>query len=306
MITSSPELPALDLNGNVIEYLRGVKAVDLEKAVANGLKPEILFRKKVDGQYITAHCSPDGQVYLSPTFAQALWCMAYLIVKISDDGIVRGEFKEYGVDLMSAYREIKEQDVKYRETEYIRSLVEARELSALFQLVCRFTKHSYSDADIEVVRVIQSDGELVRRVNGVYMAAVGFLLIHEAAHFDSTNIDFPSKEEKEQYADDRAMEDTFYRGEQWRKTSQLGALCALLMGFISNPPLAPVEGYYREDVRLFRQAAKVTDQRMANVVVAYVLCFWLDTYHDITIKVRHNSENETITEIKNTIKEKFN
>lgn len=197
MNTSTPKLPVIDLNGNVIEYLRGVKAVDLEKAVVNGLKPEILIRKKVNRQYITAHCSSDGQVYLSPTFAQALWCIAYLIVKISDDGIVRGEFKEYGVDLMSAYREIKEQEVKYRETEYIRSLVEARELSDLFQLVCRFTKHSYSDADIEVVRVIQSDGELVRRINGVYMAAVGFLLIHEAAQFDSTNIDFPSKEEKE-------------------------------------------------------------------------------------------------------------
>ena len=222
MNTSTPKLPALDLNGNVIEYLRGVKAVDLEKAVANGMKPEILFRKKVNRQYITAHCSTDGQVYLSPTFAQALWGMAYLIVKITDDGIVLGEFKEYGVDLMSAYREIKEQEVKYRETEYIRSLVEARELSDLFQLVCRFTKHSSSDADIEVVRVIQSDGELVRRINGVYMAAVGFLLLHEAAHFDSINIDFPSKEEKEQYADDRAMDDTFYREERWRKTSQLG------------------------------------------------------------------------------------
>lgn len=306
MITSTPKLPALDLNGNVIEYLRGVKAVDLERAVVNGLKSEIHFCQKVYGLYITAHCSPEGQVYLSPTFAQALWCMAYLVVKITDDGIVHGEFEEHGVDLMVAYREIKEHEVKYRETEYIRSLVEARYLSDLFQLVCRFTKHSYSDADVEVVQNIQTDGELVRRVNGVYIAAVGFLLIHEAAHFVSTNLYFPSKEDKEQYADDRAMEDTFLREERWRKTSQLGALCALLMGFVSNPLLAPVGGYYREDIRLFRQAAKVTDQRMANVVVAYVLCFWLDTYHDITIKVRHNSEYETISEIKNTIIEIFN
>lgn len=305
MYTSSPEFPALDLNGNVMEYLRGVKAVDLEKAVANGLKPRIHICQKVDGQYITAHCSSDGQVYLSPTFAQALWCMAYLIVKITDDGIVLGEFKEYGVDMMAAYHEIKEHEVKYRETEYIRSLVEARELSDLFQLVCRFTKHSYCDADVEVVRTIQSDGELVRRINGIYTAAVGFLLIHEATHFDSANIEFPSKEEKEQYADDRAMEDTFYREERWRKTSQLGALCALLIGFISNPSLAPLKGYYREDIRLFRQVNKVKDQRMAAIVVAYVLCFWLDAYHDISIKVQHNSEGETISEIKNTIKATF-
>lgn len=42
MITVLYKSPALDLNGNVIEYLHGCKAVDLQNAVANGLIPEIV------------------------------------------------------------------------------------------------------------------------------------------------------------------------------------------------------------------------------------------------------------------------
>lgn len=86
---------------------------------------------------------------LSPTFAQALWCMSYLAVSLCDKSIVEKEFNAKGVAVSRAYDDIIHHEIKYAETEYIRSLVEAKELSDIFQLVCRFTKHNHTHADIK-------------------------------------------------------------------------------------------------------------------------------------------------------------
>ena len=149
MHVNKPGLPVLNLNGNVIEYIHQIKSVNLREAVNNGLKPFVNIEEIVAGQYITAHCCNNGQVYLSPTFAQALWCMSYLAVSLCDKSIVEKEFNAKGVAVSRAYDDIIHHEIKYAETEYIRSLVEAKELSDIFQLVCRFTKHNHTHADIK-------------------------------------------------------------------------------------------------------------------------------------------------------------
>lgn len=291
------DMPVRCLDGNVNQYISGIRSINIEKAICNGLKRHIKYHEFVSDEQITAYCSKDGQVYLSPSFAQAIWCMAYLVVSLVDSEIVNQEFKREGVSSSAVLDEIMKSNVRCPETTYLEALNDASETSNIFQLVCRFVKKTYNDKDLLFIRTFDDTGDLEQRSNGVYVAAIGFLMAHEAAHYvcDKT---FSTKAEYEQYADDKAFDDTYCRESIWVRTSQLGAICALLMGFISNPYLEPIEGYYREDIRLFRQVDKIKDWPKAKMAVAYVLNFWFDTYHDKQFDVHYDNVEETIREIK--------
>ena len=301
-------LPVMRLNCNVTDFLSAINTIDIRTAIQKGLKNEIIFAEDYDGKPVNALCTEDGQVYLSPNFAQAVWNMCYAGLKLADHTLSTEECISEGSTLDSVYKSILESGCSLPECLYIKGVVEAMDWEPMLDMAKAFRRKWAIKKDFETLNAIDICGAFESRVNGMYMCGMGGILLHEITYFFNDHYErktFESRRDLEQEADDVAFEALMAQSPAYRRTGVLGCLCAYLLAFFTNKDLIENEAYYREDVRLFRQFDKVKDEdckRRANVIVAYVLSQWLKEEHEKEIAVEHNREEKAVELIREELK----
>ncbi len=302
-------LPVMKLNYNVTDFFKMVKTIDIQDAIRNGLKNEIIFEEYLKEVPLNASCAEDGQVYLSPTFAQAVWNMCYAGLKLADYKVSEEECIAEGSKLEVVYHSILESGCTLPECLYIKSMVEAMDWESMIDLAKAFRRKWAMTKDYETLGEIDITGAFESRVNSMYMIGMCGILIHELTHFFNDHFErtkSESRKDLEQEADDFAFEAILALPEPYRRTGVLGYLCAYLLAFFNNPKLIENDMYYREDIRLFRQFDKVNDKdckRRANVMVAYTLSRWFMEEHEIEITVEHDREEKAVEMIREELKQ---
>jgi len=301
-------LPVMKLNCNVTDFLESIDTIDIRAAIKKGLKNEILFADCYDENPVNALCTEEGQVYLSPYFAQAVWNMCYAGLKLADYTLSKEECISEGSTLESLYQSILDSGCTLPECLYIKGVVEAMDWEPMLDMAKTFRRKWALNNDFDTLDAIDIYGAFESRVNGMYMCGMGGILIHEMTHFFKDHFErkaYESRRDLEQEADDVAFEALLTQTPAYRRTGVLGCLCAYLLAFFANKNLIENANYYREDVRLFRQFDKVKDRdckRRANVIVAYVLSQWFKEEHGKDIAVEHNQEEEAVELIREELK----
>ena len=298
-------LPVELLSYSITDFFKYIKTIDIQDAVNNGLKSEIKLAKTRNGHVINAACTPEGQVYVSPTFAQAIWNMCYAGLWLADGIILTKEAEKEGSSLQAIYEAIVGRQCTEPECLYIKGVSEAKDWNYMIDKAVAYKRNwNLEDDDIEMGQL-----DLHEAFNGVigrlYQAGMGTVLLHELTHFYHNHFHDRQRDrkDKEQEADDIAF-DAIQKIEarEGRKAAVIGILSVYLLGFFHNPQLTPNNDYYREDVRLFRQFDKVVEFRKeCNILVAYVLSKWLHENHHITIEVEYGNEENAIAAIRDVI-----
>lgn len=301
-------LPVMKLNCNVTDFLGAINTIDIRAAIRKGLKNEIKFADYYDQNPVNALCTEDGQVFLSPYFAQAVWNMCYAGLKLADYTLSKEECILEGSTLEKVYQSILESGCSLPECLYIKGVVEAMDWEPMLDMAKAFRNKWAIKKDFDTLNTIDIYDAFNSRVNGMYMCGMGGILLHEMTHFFKDHFErkeYESRRYLEQEADDVAFEALLSQTPAYRRTGVLGYLCAYLLAFFSNKDLIENDDYYREDVRLFRQFDKVKEgdcKRRANVVVAYVLSRWFKEGHGKEIKVEHNQEEKAVELIREELK----
>jgi len=305
------QLPVEKLAGNIVDFFKNIISIDIPAAEAKGLCPLIRFQKSVDGKNINSRCGKDGRVYLSPTYAQALWCLCYVALYLSDKRIIDAGFEAYHIKTEDVCKEIEKSGTHCVECDYIYTLCHAYDWEDMLLMCNLFRKNQYSLNDLKILSNIDvTNNAFTTIVNGAYRSAVGAVLTHELVHFNSEHFERMSSEQRrdlEMEADNKAMEAVLaIKDEKERKTAEIGVMCAYLLSFFNNYKLLPSAIYYREDVRLFTQYDKVTkEKRQVSIIVANILTQWLKQFHNVEIQVKQDREDETVEEIRKTITDRF-
>lgn len=297
--------PAEKLTNNVSDFFSLINTIDIKDAVSKGLNPIIHFMSTVNGKDINAMCTPQGQVYVSPTFAQALWNLCYVGLWQADDRIVREELQKEGMTLEMVCEEIDKAECQDARALYFKALLSAYNQEDLIYMNLNLLQNTYTGGDDRMLGSINVAGELEKKVNGMCMTGMGCILLHELTHFygDHTQrMANTDRRDLEQEADDMAFDALLNLSGDMYKTGVLGGIAPFLLGFYRNPPLTPSPNYYREDIRLFRQYDKITkEKRRVSIFIANVLSDWLERFHNIKLEVKRECEDETVEEIKKII-----
>ena len=306
-LTECPKfcLPAELLTTSVSDFFHLVKAIDIDEAIRKGLKPQIKFMKSIEGTTINACCSSDGQVYLSPTFAQAIWNVCYAALYLADGIIMEKEAEKNGSSIKRLYDELIKYDCKKPECLYIKSVCEAKDWAYMIEKAVAYRRNWNLEADDKDMSQIDLADSFAGRVGALYKSAVGTVLLHELTHYSHNHFgdDQTARRDKEQNADDTAFDAVLQLGNRVeRKAAVIGFLSVLLLAFFNNPQLVRTDNYYREDIRLFRQFDKIKEFRgEANIIVANVLAKWLKDERNITFDVIYGQEDVAVTTIREMI-----
>ena len=297
--------PAEQLTNNVSDFFNLITTIDIQDAVNKGLNPYIHFMSTVNGEVINALCTDKGDVYISPTFAQALWNMCYVGLWLADDRIVREELEMKGLTLEQVCDEIEKEKCDDPRALYFMALHSPLNWEDLIYMNLGLLQNAYTNADDIMLGGVNMRGELEKRVNGMCMTGMGCILLHELTHHYGKHpqrVANTSRKDLEQEADDQAFDALLALEGNIYKTAILGGLAPFLLGFYRNPPLAPTPNYYREDIRLFRQYDKIVkEKRRVSIFVANVLSDWLYRFHSTTVEVKNGHEEDTVEEIRKII-----
>lgn len=298
--------PAEKLTNNISGFFGNITAINIQDAVNKGLNSQIQLMTTREGMVINACSSKDGNVYVSPTFAQAFWNLCYIGLWLSDDRIVTEELSANGMTLDQVYNEIDKTGNKDPRCLYLKALYEAFDWDDLLIKAIFLLQNQYTKSEDQFYGNINMLDELVKRVSGLYMTGMGCILLHELTHYykDHHVRRFTENiKDLELEADNWAFDSILSLTGGLKTTAILGGIASLLLPFYMNPQLRPFANYYREDVRLFTQYDKISgiDKTKASIFVANVLSSWLKRYHSRTIVVKRNHEEETVEEIRNIL-----
>lgn len=302
------ELPVYKLNYNITQFFSMITNIDINDAIKAGLKNEIVLAEKVDGNNINACCSSEGQVYLSPKFAQAVWNMCYAGLKLADYNLSEVECNKEGTTLDELYVSVLKSGCTLPECLYIRELHDAKDWELMIEEAIVFRRKWAVEQDYDLMAKMDISNAFGTRVNGMYMAGMGGILLHELTHFYKDHWDKKGcidQRDLEMDADNVSFEALLALPIAVRRSAVLGSLCSYLLAFFNNKDLKSVDSYYREDIRLFTQFDKIVDKdckRRADVIVAYVLSRWLKKYHNIDIPVIHDHEEDAVLQIRKELK----
>jgi len=305
MDNSSYILPVDRLNYSINEFFGWIKTIDIENAVKKGLNPKITICEQVKGKTINACCAPDGNVYISRLFAQSIWNLCYVALKLSDYKITEEGFAKENHSYNEMYEEMKSHRNEYEEVDYLMSLYEAENWEDMLWLTIACSQKNLIEKDYIKLSNLPVDNSFCCRVNGIYHTAVGSILLHELIHFDNNHFIrkiVEKRKDLEMEADNLAFDAVIQISDHKRQeTAVIGVMCAHLISFFSNPQLKPLENYYREDVRLFHQYDKIKDnRRKASIIIANVLSKWFEHSHSVIID-QLSSEEETVNLIRSEI-----
>jgi hypothetical protein len=298
--------PAEKLTNNITDFFRNITAIDIQDAVKKGLNPQIQLMTTREGKVINACSSSDGNVYVSPTFAQAFWNLCYIGLWLSDYKIVTEELAANKISLDMVCHEIDKSGSTDTRGLYLKALHDAYNWEDLLIKTTFLLQNQYTTSDDQFYSNINMLDELVKRVSGLYMTGMGCILLHELTHYykDHHVRRFTENiKDLEKEADDWAFNSILSLTGDIKTTAILGGIASLLLPFYMNPQLKSKTNYYREDIRLFTQYDKISgkDKTKACIFVANVLSSWLERYHNRTIVVKRDHEEETVEEIRKVL-----
>lgn len=297
--------PAEKLTNNVTAFFQNINTIDIQDAVNKGLNPNIHLMRSMNGKSINSLCTEKGNVYISPVFAQALWNLCYAGLWLSDYRIISEEFAEKGYTLDVVCADIDKANCVEPECLYLKAIQGAYKWEDMLLQTVFLLTDQYNKNDDIFLGFINTEGELEKRVNGLFQTGMGCILLHELMHYYGDHFARLASENRrdlEQEADDKAFDAILALEGNIRKSAILGVMASYLLLFYMNPKLVVNDEYYREDERLFAQYDKIDDKRRASIFVANVLTEWLKRYHNINVEVKHGQEEETVEEIRSILR----
>lgn len=301
-------LPVERLSDNVSDFFDFIKSIDIQDAINKGLNPLIRQAVSIDGKKINALCSDEGFVYFSPTYAQALWNLAYVGVVISDTRICNDMLRSIcHTNLQSVCEEIDKAKCNDYRAQYFKALNESISIDEMLYLAHAYLQNINQTSDNRMLSSLPVDGVLESRINGVYRAGMGCVLLHELTHYYNDHFDrskFEDRRDLELEADKVAFEGILsIENPKERNTAIIGGICSQLLGFYMNPYMVPSENYYGSDIRLFAIYDMVEgDKRSVGIVIANVLQSWLERFHHIPVTIQLDNELEAVEEIREIVK----
>lgn len=301
--------PIDKLTNRVSEFFNDIEAINIHEAVDKGLDPRIDFMATFDGRVILAECSPYGKVRVSPCFAQAFWNLCYAGLSLADGWIIKEELAAEGTTLAEVCKAIDAVACQDSRALYLKAINVAFDWEKLLVQMHSLLMNFYTEEDNVFLGGIDCEGEIEKRVGGMYKTGMGFILLHELSHYDKGHFQRQSYEnikDLELEADSLAFDSVLALKDNTRKTAILGSIAALLLPFYINPYLKSNHYYYREDKRLFTQYDKIKNdenvKKESSIFVANVLSEWLARYHSYKIEVKRYHEDETVEEIRTYLK----
>lgn len=271
-------LPVSVLNYSVTNIFSKLPSLKIEEVIKKGLKPQILYQDYVDGEECLAEIHDDGQVYLSLSFAQSIWNLCSVILKLVDYKIIEDEFLRNGIEIDQVYVELTDSGCTDYRIKYLVSLIDAPDWEEMYLFFETFLNKTQTDTDIAKLNSFDLYSPFFVKVSGMYSYALAFVLLHELFHLDKGHFEescmLPDTDQEWQ-ADDCAF-DSFMKDLNGNdlKSSFYGTMAVLLSFFYLNPELNNNDIHPREDKRLFRQYHKIpfgeTKEKIDKVVQLFL------------------------------------
>lgn len=269
------QYPIEKLHYSVMELLAPMDIV--KKAVAMGLKNEIIFAEEVDGRKVCVEIHPSGQVYLSPSFCQFLWNMSYSALIITDTNILLRELKALGL-CKDIFVQMIDSLKGYPEVDFLLSEFNARPWEQVFDLGIKCLYGKLSQIEEKEVEMLDIRSNLALKVNGIYRSALFFALLHEAEHWVNNHFyrripRIDKEKEADGYAFDEILKSSVGA---LRRTHTIGCMSILCAFFFINPKFNNNGCYPYEDERLFAQFDKLSgrDMESCRSLIVNVLSAW--------------------------------
>lgn len=242
LIKSKKCFPVICLNNQIIEKLEELNSIGIRTLLQEGLKKIIDFNEFNGPIKVPAEINSLNSIKISIAYCQFLWGISYVALNVYDCNIIQNELRKNPTlkdDLIKEYEKAKnelgEEDClrELRAANYVNKYLDEskvfkdcykvfeRGLSLLNKEVTDFTEF------YDIPNVLYESNE---KVNGIYLYAVLFILIHEISHFSLGHVE--STTENEYAADSGAFWTLNADLNDTEKTSAnigiLTALCSLL------------------------------------------------------------------------------
>lgn len=305
-------LPVEQLSRNITDFYQHISTIDIKGAIKSGRVKNLvkfktwLYDKNWKKYYVNAEAHPDGQVYISPTFAQAMWCLCYAALKVSDYDFLKSNYERLmKMSVEDVCKMIQENDCHEPEAEYVVGLVESEPVDKMLVLIDKFMCNKQTLDDEHYLSSIPLNTAFTTRVDALFMAAGGMCLLHEFVHIAHEHFKNPkgvTRHELEMDSDNTAFDSLLALEPQIRKTGIYGGICMLLTLLFMNPCLTPSSSHPREDVRLFAQYDKLKDEKPNSaVMIATVMRMWMKVYHGIDVSCASGMEEIFVEQIRNIL-----
>lgn len=305
-------LPVEQLSLNITDFYRNISTIDINGAVKSGKVKNLakyktwLYDENGKKYYVNAEAHSNGQVYISPTFAQAMWCLCYAALKVSDYDFLKSNYERLmKMSVEDVSKMIQENDCREPEAEYVVGLVESEPADKMLALIDKFMSNTQTLDEEHYLCNIPLNTAFTTRVDALYMAAGGMCLLHEfvhIAHEHFKNSKGLTRHELEMDSDNTAFDSLLALEPQIRKTGIYGGICMLLTLLFMNPHLTPSSSHPREDTRLFAQYDKLKDEKHKSaIMIATVMRMWMKIYHGIDVNCASGMEENFVEQIRNIL-----
>ena len=195
LIKSKKCFPVICLNNQIIEKLKELNSIGIRTLLQEGLKKIIDFNEFNGHIKVPAEINSLNSIKISIAYCQFLWGISYVALNVYDCNIIQNELRKSPTlkdDLIKEYEKAKnelgEEDRlrELRAANYVNKYLDEskvfkdcykvfeRGLSLLNNEVTDFTEF------YDIQNALDESNE---KVNGIYLYAVLFILIHEISHF---------------------------------------------------------------------------------------------------------------------------
>jgi len=297
-------LPVRVLQHNLIDWFEKAAPGILEEMIGetefNGMQKAISY--KIDRTIITDACeiTPQKQIVMCENFNQFLWSTCYSLIVLFDEAIqIPILEKKYDGTIDYDNIHIKRATKLFKEG---------------FNLFQYFNDHVFFDLP-NPEKYIECEKKYIEKSNGVFVAAMTFILLHEFGHQYYGHLDYePTQSESkndEYVVDDYAYEKIATKfGTRYEATFKIGLVAALTSIYFFDDTLKGGDCHPDPDSRLKRQLDKMELSDRDNLWGIASLSFrlWTVAYNK-TIVLPKQIENykelfnitiEKIKEIKKT------
>lgn len=255
--------PVLKLNTSITDVFKKITSIEFKEGINTGLNPKIKIIEENGpmqniAEYSTHDIKVDGyinDVKVSAAFSQVLWMICSIAYRHYESIAINSEL-ENEIDKKGTTRE-----------QYIQNLQKSQEEEALYQLklinekdvfqnsckllniIEKISKKTLEENEMDDLYKLEMDDCVGSRINGLYVYAMAFILLHEYTHHI---LKTPNPLEDEINADSHAFWTLFSDLEGKEKnTAQLGILCALVSIIFFNPTLKDDTNHPRPVSRIF-------------------------------------------------------
>ena len=306
------EFPIYRLNEAVTEAMSKMVSLGIAGEISKGLDPQIQFVDESGGPLSTIaeiievkglHDSPRHHVKISAAYAQILWMICSIALRNHDSFAIRNELHSMSPEEQAQF--MNEVQVGNTVTNYLRDLVDTKttlELSTnmlnIIEVIC---KRSLTQNKMEELHGYDMISDIGVRINGLYVYAMTFILLHEFSHHSlGHDLQAEGSIDEEVAADYNAFGAIYNDlNDAEKQTAMLGILCSLVSLIFINTNLSNDNIHPKPIDRIFEffDLIKQDYPKLAGLL-CHLFYSWAVYVHDDNFPKQQNSYDETLAKIK--------